>query len=85
MFFVPGVVLFFCSLACLIINNIVRFSKFFFLVVLLALQLPSYPFSPPCGLGVRGAPPWHLLFGSFSASFVFMDPFRFMMGNANCY
>lgn len=56
----------------------------FFLVVLLALQLPSYPFSPSCslGLGVRGGPPWHLPFRSSSTSFVFMDPFRFAMGNA---
>jgi hypothetical protein len=78
---------FFLIMACFVISNIVRFSRFFFLVIPLALQLLSCHFSPSygLGLGVRGGPHWHLPFGSSLASFIFTNPFRFMMGSANCF
>jgi hypothetical protein len=46
MFLVLGVVPFFGGMACLIINIIVRFFRFFLLVVLFALQLPFLPLFP---------------------------------------
>ncbi len=52
MFLVLGVVPFFRSMACFVINNIVRLSRFFFGVVLLALQLPFLPFFPLLWLGL---------------------------------
>jgi hypothetical protein len=88
MFLVSGVVPFFRNMACFVINNIVRLSKFFlFWWFFLPFNFPSYPFSPSygLGLGVRGGPPWCLPFGSSLASFVFADPFYFAMGSVDYF
>jgi hypothetical protein len=53
MFLVLGVLPFFHSMASFVINGIVKlFSRLFFLVVFLALQLPFLPFLPLLWLGL---------------------------------
>ncbi len=87
MFHVLNVVPFLCSVVYLIINDIVKLFTFFLLRVFLALLLPFLPLLPSCGLGsgVKGGPPWHLLFGSSLALFVFAYPFPFVTKNADCF